>query len=173
MATNETVTLTAELKDEMSAPLDQAVKKVDGFTDAVVDGGKKQQAASKKSTAQITDDVDKTSRKYGGLLGVFAKVGGAGSKMFDGMKTGLTKAGGGILTGAKKIGTGIGKAMADGVKLGGAAAGAAFVTGLTLAAQKASADSMLTAQMGLSPEESARVGKVSGQLSAAGVGTGI
>jgi phage-related minor tail protein len=173
MATNETVTLTAELKDEMSAPLDAAIKKVDGFTDAVVDGAKQQGKATDKSTAQITGNVDKTAKKYGGLIGVFGKVGGAGSKMFDSMQTALTRAGGKIFAGAKDLGVKTGRAMADGIKIGGAAAGAAFVTGLTLAAQKASANSLLTAQMGLSPEEAARVGKVSGQLYAAGVGSGI
>lgn len=82
---DETVTITAALKDEMSAPLDQVVKKVDGFTKAVVDGSKKQGAAADKATAQITGAVDSQKKTYGGLTGVFSRVGGAGSRMFSGL----------------------------------------------------------------------------------------
>jgi phage-related minor tail protein len=173
MATNETVTLTAALKDEMSAPLDKAAKKVDGFTEAVVDGSKKQKAASDKSTAQITSNVDKTEKKYGGLLGVFAKVGGAGSKMFDGIGKGLTKASGGVTERAKKLGEGITDGIKDGLKIGSVGIATAITGGIALAVQKSNAESLLTASMGLSPDEAARVGKISGQLYASGVGEGM
>jgi phage-related minor tail protein len=170
---NETVTLTAALKDEMSAPLDQAIKKVDGFTDAVETGAKKQAKASERSTSQITNDVDKTSRKYGGLIGVFQRVSAAGSKIGDGIGNGLNKAQGKALANAKRLGEKIGDKVKEGVATAGAAIGAVLAGSIALAGKQASAESLMTAQMGLDPKEAARLGEVSGQLYAAGIGEGL
>jgi len=133
MATNETVTLTAELKDEMSAPIDKATKKVDQFTDAVVKGSKKQADANNKSTAQITGNTDKTAKKYDGLMGVFKKVGGAGSKMFDGIGRGLAKAGGGVIGRAKKLGGDIAGSIKEGLAVGGLGIAAVLSGAIALA----------------------------------------
>lgn len=171
--TNETVTLTAELKDEMSAPLDKAIKKVDGFTDAVVDGAKKQGKATEKSTAQITSSVDKQKKAYGGLIGVFGKVGGAGSKMFDGIGRGLSKAGAGIAGRAKKLGGEIGGSIKEGLAVGGLGIASVITGAIALAGQQANSKSLLTAQMGLDPAEAKRLGGVAGKLYANGIGDGL
>lgn len=170
---NETVTLTAELKDEMSAPLDKATKKVDQFTDAVVDGAKKQGKATDKSTAQITSAVDKQKKSYGGLIGVFGKVGGAGSKMFHGIGAGLSKAGSGIVGRAKKLGGDISGGIKEGLAVGGLGIASVITGAIALAGQQANSKSLLTAQMGLNPADAKRLGGVAGKLYASGVGDGL
>lgn len=137
MATNETVTLTAELKDEMSAPLDKATKKVDQFTDAVVKGSQRQRDANGrfiKSTAQITKAVDKQKKQYGGLLGVFQRVGVGGQKLFGGLSSAVQKSWTQITGSANKSGKEAGDAFGRGLKttLKYAIAGAAVVGGTAL-----------------------------------------
>jgi tape measure domain-containing protein len=132
MATNETVTLTAELKDEMSAPLDDAAKKVDDFTKTVQKGAQRQRDANGrfiKSTAQISKEVQKQRKQYTGLLGIFQKVGIGGQKLFGGLSSSVSKSWQRIAGDANRSGKDAGDAFGNGLRatLKYAVAGAAVI----------------------------------------------
>lgn len=169
----ERVVLTAELKDQMSAPLATATKQVDGFTKSVETGAKKQGAAADRSTAQITGAVGKQGKAYGGLTGVFQKVLGDSSRLMSGLKSSLATGTNNVLTGVRKLGAKAGDALKTGMTAAGAVGGAALVAGFAMAVDTSNAQSLLSAKLGASPAETARLGKVSGQLYASGVGEGM
>jgi phage-related protein len=86
---DETVTITAELRDQMSAPLQQATRRVEGFTDAVQTGARRQAAATDRSTAQITGALGRQSRLFGGMPAVVGRATTGTSRMFSTMRTSI------------------------------------------------------------------------------------
>jgi tape measure domain-containing protein len=118
---NETVTLTAELKDQMSAPLQTVKKSIDGFTKTVEDGARKQSAAVDKSTAQIDGSVTKQNRLFSGMTGPIGKATDGAARLFSGMKSRISESLDGLAANAEKSG----KKAAEGFsgKLAGAVTG--------------------------------------------------
>jgi tape measure domain-containing protein len=132
MATNETVTLTAELKDEMSAPLSNAMRGVDNFTDAVVKGSRKQRDAVNKSTAQIGGDLGKQNRLFGGMTSAVSRATGGTARLFAGMRSAISRSLNGAAAEATRAGERTGHAYGDGLKttLKAAAGAAAGIIGV-------------------------------------------
>ncbi|WNN95970.1 tape measure protein [Arthrobacter phage Hirko] len=108
----ERVVLTAELKDQMSAPLATATKRIEGFTQAVEGGTKKQAAATAKQ-----------DRLYSGTTGVLTKATAEQSRLLRGVNSTmegvykdsnnrLRRANGQFVTNAEMTGTKAGRALA-------------------------------------------------------------
>ena len=116
---NETVTLTAELKDQMSAPLATAKKSVDGFTKTVEEGAKRQSAAVDKSTAQIDGSLSKQNRLFSGITGPIGRATDGAARMFSGMRSKITSALDGLPEYTKQKGEQAGNGFANGVKKAG------------------------------------------------------
>jgi tape measure domain-containing protein len=112
----ERVVLTAELKDQMSAPLETATKKVEGFTRTVETGAKKQAAATERSTAQITGAVGKQNRLFGGMTSVVGRATTGTSRLFRNMSSSVTRDLDGIAGKATKAGERAGSGFAGGMR---------------------------------------------------------
>lgn len=140
--TEERVVLTAELKDQMSAPLATAKKNVDGFTKAVEDGSRKQAAAVKTSTSQVEGSITKQNRLFSGMTGPIGKATDGAARMFAGMRTKIRGSLDGLPEYTRKQGERAGSGFADGLKkasgLVAAYFGAQMVGGFIAEAARAS-----------------------------------
>ena len=112
----ERVVLTAELKDQMSAPLETAAKRVDGFTTAVVEGSKKQAAATERATSKIGDAVGKQNRLFGGMTGTVGKATTGTSRMFGTMRSSINRSLDGVATHATTAGEKAGSGLVGGMR---------------------------------------------------------
>jgi tape measure domain-containing protein len=142
----ETVTITAALKDQMSAPLDQVKKKVDGVTDAVVTGSRKQSAAADKSTAQIGGSIGKQNRLFAGMQSTVSRATTGTSRLFSGMAGAIRRSLDGLPEYSSKQGektaSAFGNSMKSGMKLAAGAVatyfGAQMIGGFVAEAGRAS-----------------------------------
>lgn len=108
----ERVVLTAELKDQMSAPLETASKRVEGFTRAVEDGAKKQAAATKKQNRIYSDTTGALGKATAEQSRLFKGVNAAMEGVYKDSNNRLRKANGQFVTNAELTGTKAGRALA-------------------------------------------------------------
>ena len=139
---NETVTLTAELKDQMSAPLAAAEKKVAGFTKTVEEGSRKQAAAVTKSTNAIDGDLKKQNRLFSGMGGPIGRATDGAARMFGTMRSKIKTALDGLPEYSRRQGEKTANGFGDGLKKAGALVatyfGAQMVGGFIAEAGRAS-----------------------------------
>jgi signal transduction histidine kinase len=86
----ERVVLTAELKDQMSAPLETATKRVEGFTRTVEQGAKKQAAATDRSATAVTGSIGRQNRLFSGMTGVVGRATNGTARLFGTMSDRIT-----------------------------------------------------------------------------------
>ena len=111
--------------------------------------------AAKKATEEAGDAADKAGEKAaGGTKGFVSLTKNLGGGLKAGLKTGLA-------------------ALPLLALAGGLAAGTAFVKGMGQAMDLQNANAKLRAQLDLTPAESAKVGKLAGELYAHNYGTGM
>jgi len=112
----ERVVLTAELKDQMSAPLETATKRVEGFTRTVEDGAKKQTAATQRSTTAIAGAVGKQNRLFSGMTGTVGKATTGTSRLFGNMRASINRSLDGVATHATTAGEKAGSGLVGGMR---------------------------------------------------------
>jgi tape measure domain-containing protein len=112
----ERVVLTAELKDQMSAPLETAAKRVEGFTRTVETGTKRQAAATERSTTAVTGALGKQNRLFAGMTGTIGRATDGAARMFSGMRSRISNSLNGLAGEATKQGERAGNGFADGLK---------------------------------------------------------
>ena len=112
----ERVVLTAELRDQMSAPLQNAQRRVDGFTNAVETGARRQSAAVSRSTAQIDGSLTRQNRLFSGMSGAVGRATSGAARMFSGMRGSISRALDGLPEYTRQQGERAGQGFANGLK---------------------------------------------------------
>lgn len=118
MATETRVVLNAELRDQMSAPLETATKRVEGFTRTVEAGTKRQVAATQRS-----------NRLFSGMPAVVGRATGGVSRLFSGMASAVTRTMNGVAPDAARAGERAGRNFGNGLT-GALRKGIGVATGL-------------------------------------------
>lgn len=91
MSSQDRVVLTAELKDELSAPLSRIESTVEKTTKTVERANRRQATATTTATAQIDRQIARQRSIFGRLPGVFGKAQDAAGRMFSGTASAVTK----------------------------------------------------------------------------------
>ncbi|WNM67263.1 tape measure protein [Arthrobacter phage Wyborn] len=127
----ERVVLTAELRDEMSAPLDSLQSKVKSTERTISDSAKKQAASTKSSSTTILSALEGQGAATGTLSGKWNKLSSVASGAWGGAKNAVVQAGQKIIRASRDAGEDSGKQMSDGFgsKLKGALGGLAAAAG--------------------------------------------
>lgn len=118
--TEERVVLTAELKDQMSAPLSNAVRGVEGFTKTVQRESAKQSAAVDQSTKQIDGALGRQNRLFSGMAGPIGRATDGAARMFSGMRSRISASLDGLAAQAKGKGEEVANGFGSGLKKAGA-----------------------------------------------------
>ncbi|QDK01900.1 tape measure protein [Arthrobacter phage Vibaki] len=138
----ERVVLTAELKDQMSAPLATAARRVEGFTDAVESGARRQATATNRATSEVTGALGRQNRLFSGMTGVVGRATTGTSRLFGTMRSSITRSMDGVASHATLAGERAGTGFGNGLKKAGALVatyfGAQMVGGFIAEAGRAS-----------------------------------
>ena len=166
----ESVTLTAELKDEASAPLNKLSSNVEGSSKAVQKAVKGQGDAVSKAAAMIGDASSGVGKDLDAMSDAAEKSEGKFSRAMGALSGSVKEAGAAAGEKAKKVGADTGDFLKTSLLGGMVGVGAALTAGLMGAIDGANRGSLLQAQLGLTPEQAQKAGVVTGNLFKAGLG---
>jgi tape measure domain-containing protein len=98
----------------MSAPLQTAQRRVEGFTDTVERGARRQSAAVDRSTTQIDGSLSRQNRLFSGMTGPIGRATDGAARLFSGMRSAINRSLSGIAPDATRAGRDAGRNLADG-----------------------------------------------------------
>ncbi|QOP66260.1 tape measure protein [Arthrobacter phage Pippa] len=132
MSDENRVVLTAQLRDEMSAPLDNLQSKVKSTEKTITSSAQRQASATKSSSTTILSAVGSQSSATGRLQSAWQKLSSAASGAWGGAKNAVVQAGKRIVDASRRAGEESGTGMGDGFgsKLKGALGGLAAAAGV-------------------------------------------
>ncbi|ALY09672.1 tape measure protein [Arthrobacter phage Martha] len=132
MSDENRVVLTAQLRDEMSAPLDTLQTKVKQTEKTITDSAKRQSSETKSSSTTILSALGSQSSASGRLQSAWSKLSSAASGAWGGAKNAVVQAGRKIIDASKRAGEESGESMGSGFgsKLKGALGGLAAAAGV-------------------------------------------
>jgi len=171
VATEERVVLTAEMRDELSAPLTDLDKKVDSTSKGIEKSAKQQAKATERSSKKMDTAMDKAGKSANAMESVFQKV--SRSKPLSGLVKGVESARKKIGAATEKISDETKDNLKTGFAAAGVAAAGALTAGLVGALGKGAGNDKITASLGLSPKQAKRAGKASGRLYAGAYGESL
>jgi tape measure domain-containing protein len=118
VATEERIVLTAELKDELSAPLRQVERRVQASTRRMARDAERQNRSVSQNLRRIATSVQRTfTTSSNGLRRIATSVGTGWRRMFSGVGGGATRAAGVIRGAFDRVGPALGR-VAQGVRNG-------------------------------------------------------